>query len=113
MEFYTPRKLKFKAWNIESKLLMRLNSIDCVKGELVKAGHILLQYTELTDKQSEDLYEMDIVLMGSEQYVIVWESNPAGWYLVKISDPMARQLLLQEVAGTTVRLCSYFESAKT
>jgi hypothetical protein len=112
MEFYTPRKLKFKAWNTESQLLMRLNSIDCVKGELVKKGHILLQYTEMTDKQSEELYELDVVLIDGDKYVIVWEKSPAGWFLVKLSDPLARQILLQEQARTAVRLCSYFESTK-
>src|SRR5688572_7132791 len=98
MEFYTPRKLKFKAWNAESKLLMRLNAIDCVKGELMKKGHILLQYTEMTDKQQEELYEMDIVLVAADKFVITWGNNPAGWYIVKLTDPHARQIFLQEQA---------------
>jgi len=52
---YKPRKMMFKAWNKETRLLMRLNSIDCVKGELVKKDHILLQFTGLYDKQKEEI----------------------------------------------------------
>lgn len=112
MGFYTPRKLKFKAWNTESKLLMRLNAIDCVKGELMKKGHVLLQYTNMNDKQQEELYEMDVVLIGADKYVITWESDPAGWYIAPLSDPQSRQLFLNQQAQTTIRLCSYFESIK-
>ena len=42
MNEFKPRKIKFKAWDTEHKLLMRLNSIDCNKGELVKKDHVLL-----------------------------------------------------------------------
>ena len=112
MPFYTPRKLKFKAWNSESKLLMRLNAIDCVKGELQKKGHVLLQYTDMTDKQHEELYEMDVVLLNGDKYVITWNSHPAGWSMVKLTNPVARQIFSQDIAQKTIRLCSYFESVK-
>jgi len=112
MEFYTPRKLKFKAWNVESRLLMRLNAIDCVKGELMKKGHILLQYTEMTDKQGEELYEMDVVLLAVDKFVITWGHNPAGWYITKLADPQVRQIFPREHAHTTIRLCNYFETQR-
>lgn len=50
MDLFSPRKLLFKAWNTETKLLMRLNTIDCRKGELFKRDHILLQFTGMYDK---------------------------------------------------------------
>ena len=112
MEFYTQRKLKFKAWNVEAKLLMRLNAIDCDKGELVKENHILLQFTEMTDQQGEELYEMDVVLLGSEKSVIVWNHNPAGWNIVNARRPNERQVLTPSMARTFIRLCSYFELEK-
>jgi hypothetical protein len=112
MEFYAPRKLKFKAWNVEAKLLMRLNAIDCDKGELVKKDHILLQFTEMTDQHGEELYEMDVVLLGSEKSVIVWNHHPAGWNIVKTNQPNDRQVLTPPLARTFIRLCSYFELEK-
>ena len=112
MEFYTPRKLKFKAWDKESKLLMRLNSIECVKGELVKKNHVLLQFTEMTDQHGEELYEMDIILWGSNKYVIVWSDSPAGWYLLDMKNSQYREALTQQQAATFLRLGSYFELEK-
>jgi hypothetical protein len=112
MEFYIPRKLMFKAWNKESRLLMRLDSISCVKGELVKKDHIILQYTGLVDKQLEELYEMDIVLIGSSKFVIQWSAEKNGWAFTALMKKEQPQLLTKETAQTMMRLCSYFESSE-
>lgn len=82
MEFYIPRKLMFRAWNKESRLLMRLDSFSCVRAEFIDDDHIILQYTGLADKQQEDLYEMDLVLFGSEKHVIQWSRKRNGWCYV-------------------------------
>jgi len=112
MEFYTSRKLKFKAWDEDNKLLIRLNRIDCVRGELVMKNHILLQFTGLRDQQSEELYEMDIVLIGTEKHVVVWDVSQQGWYLVLLTNSSLRQPLLAGIAEKATRLWSYYESTK-
>ena len=110
MELYIPRKIMFKAWNKDSKLLMRLDSISCVRGELVKKDHILLQFTEMVDKHREDLYEMDVVLKGSEKFVIQWSTKKHTWCYQPLNGSGPLELLTDEVAKGVVRLCSYFES---
>jgi hypothetical protein len=110
--FYLPRKLLFKAWNKETKLLMRLDSMECVKGELVKKDHILLQFTGMYDKAGEELYEMDLVLKGTEKFVITWDGNPTAWTMMKIEDRTHRLPLTHALAKDVTRLCSYFESEK-
>jgi hypothetical protein len=110
MDFYSPRKLLFKAWNSETKLLMRLDSIQCVKGELSKKDHILLQFTGLYDKHQEELYEMDVVLWDSEKYIIQWNGEQCGWYITRLDNPETTQPLRLENARRTIRLCSYFQS---
>ena|SRR5687767_7499503 len=112
MEFFTPRKLVFKAWNKESKLLMRLNSIDCKKGELFKKDHILLQFTGLHDKQDDEIFEMDIMLINSEKYIVIWDTERNGWNLAKLANLSASVPFLKENSKKTTRLCSYFESGK-
>lgn len=107
---FKPRKFKFKAWNKEAKLLMKLSSIDCVKGELFKRDHILLQFTGHVDKQQEEIYEMDIVLMSSEKFVVMWDEESNGWFLRDIKRHVKIQRFEQEVAERAIRLCSYFES---
>jgi hypothetical protein len=109
MELYNPRKLKFKAWNVESKLLMRLNSIDCMKGELNKKHHILLQFTGLFDKQGDELYDMDVLLRGSDKYLVKWDQQSFGWIIISLDNKMT-QTNIKEFAEGSIRLRSYFES---
>jgi len=111
MEFFIPRKLKFKAWNAETRLLMRLNSIECVKGELIKKNNVLLQFTGLLDKQDEEIYDMDIVLKDSVKYIVRWEPEENAWRVLLLSDAKDSRPFLRSFAEESIRLCSYFESS--
>jgi hypothetical protein len=110
MESFQPRKLIFKAWDKSEKLLMRLNSIDCKKGELFKKDCILLQFTGLYDKQDEEIFEMDLLLINSEKYIVVWDTERNGWNLAQLSNPKKSEPFLQTLSAKTSRLCSYYES---
>jgi len=109
---FVPRKLLFKAWNTETRLLMRLNNIDCVKGELFRKNHILLQFTGLYDQQNEEIYEMDMVLIGGHKFVVCWDTGYNGWGLSAFPDTGARRPFLKEVSATATRICNYFEAEK-
>jgi len=108
MEF-RKRKIKFKAWDLEHKLLMRLNSIDCMKGELFRKNHILLQFTGLSDKDNEEIYEMDVLLSALEKFVVFWNETKNGWYYCPVGNPDTHAPLLREDAIKMKRFCSYFE----
>jgi hypothetical protein len=110
---FTARKLLFKAWNQQTRLLMRLNSIDCVKGELFRKDHILVQFTGLYDKQQEEIYEMDMVLIGAKKFVVMWDAMQSRWGLSAFPDGESTTPLLKETSESAVRLCSYFESEKS
>lgn len=110
IERFVPRRLAFRAWNTQTRLLMRLNNIDCVKGELVKRDHLLLQFTGRTDQAGEDLYEMDVVLVGLEKFVITWNDDLPGWYIESLSGHTPPAPLTHAVAVRTKRLCCYFET---
>jgi hypothetical protein len=109
---FTPRRLIFKAWNKESKLLMRLNSIECKRGELVKKDHIILQFTGLLDMEGDELYEMDIVMKGADKYLIMWDGERNGWVMVSFPARTNPQPLTKEIVSDAKRLWSFFESQK-
>lgn len=109
MEFFVARKLKFKAWNTETKLLMRLNSIDCVKGELLKKDHVLLQFTGLYDLQGEEVYDMDVVLKDTDRFVIHWQDDSNAWTVSLLAGNHVSPHAVHDFIKTTTRLCNYFE----
>lgn len=109
---YKPRKMMFKAWNKETRLLMRLNSIDCRKGELVKPDHVLLQFTGLYDLQKEEIYEMDVLLIGKDRFVVMWNDQRNGWSLSNLSDQSDKKDFLAEISSKATRLWNYFETEK-
>ena len=113
MKEFQPRTFKFKAWNMEARLLMKLSSIDCVKGELFKKDHILLQYTGLLDKHEEEIYEMDILLKKDEKFLVRWHEEQNGWYILNFPGRDSFQLLRPEIASEMKRLCNYFESEQS
>ncbi len=106
---FKKRKIKFRAWDQEHQLLMRLNHIDCNKGELFKKDHILLQFTGLHDKDGEEIYEMDVLLVSVEKWVVFWNESRNGWYYSPVSNPDIQVQLLNNNAITAQRFCNYFE----
>lgn len=113
MNDFQPRKIKFKAWDTEHRLLMRLNSIDCNKGELVKKNHILLQFTGMYDKEGEEIYEQDILMISLDKYVVFWNETKNGWYFSPLKDKNSFAPFLAKEASTMKRFCSFFELTNT
>ena len=109
MADFNLRKIKFKAWNASTNLLMRLNTIDCNKGELVKKGHLLLQYTGLCDKEGEEIYDQDILLIYSEKFLVFWNEEKNGWYYRPFEKQQQGEPFVSAVAERMKRFCSYFE----
>jgi hypothetical protein len=110
MKAFRPRSFKFKAWNQEEKLLMKLSQIDFNKGELYKRNHILLQFTGLHDKHEQEIYEMDILLVSDQRYIVRWHEENNGWYVLPYPEQDSFTPLRKEKAITMKRLCNAFES---
>lgn len=107
------RKIKFKAWDVENKLLMRLNSIDCNRGELVKQNHILLQFTGLHDREGEEIYELDVLMLSLEKFVVFWNETTNSWQFAPLKNRAAAQPFLPEVANKLKRFSTYYQLEHT
>lgn len=110
---FVPRKLLFKAWNQETGFMMRLNSIDCVRGELFRKDHILLQFTGLYDQQEEEIYEMDMILIGGNKFIVCWDPSLNGWSLAAFPATGTSRPFVKALSENAVRICNYFESDRT
>jgi YopX protein len=109
---FKPRKIKFKAWNTEAGLLMRLNNIECQKGELFKKDHILLQFTGLYDKEGEEIYDRDVLLINYDKFIVYWNEEKNAWFFSPIEKEGQHEPFLLSVAGRMKRFCNYFELLK-
>lgn len=113
MDEFKPRKIKFKAWDTEHRLLMRLNSIDCNRGELVKKNHILLQFTGLLDREGEEVYDMDVLMISLDQFLVFWDETKNGWFYSPLNNKKTQAPFLEKEALKMKRFGSYFELTKT
>lgn len=91
---------------------MRLDRIDCNKGELFRKDHVLLQFTGLLDKEQEEIYDMDVLLIYSEKHLVFWDSEKNGWFFSKLDQPSERNPFLNVNARVMKRLGNYFELQK-
>jgi hypothetical protein len=112
MDLYSPRKLMFKVWSKEERLLLRMDALPCVRGEIKKKDHIFLQFTGVFDKQQEELYEMDIVFRGkgADKFIVRWNVKHTGWCITDLDNEIPIEELTQDIGANLRRLCSYFES---
>ncbi len=109
MDDFKPRKIKFKAWNTDTRLLMRLNSIECNKGELFKRDHILLQFTGLYDMEGNEIYDMDITLVGYDKFIVFWNDDKKGWFYSPLLRREQMECFVAGVPEKMKRFCNYFE----
>jgi hypothetical protein len=110
MEDFQPRVFKFKAWNSEARLLVKLGNIDFKKGVLYKKDHVLLQFTGMVDKHEDEIYEMDILMLNEEKFLVRWHEQHHGWYLLSLPARVTVKPLDKNTACSMKRLCNYFES---
>ena len=107
------RQIKIKGWDTENSLLVRLNAIDCRKGLLFKENYVLLQFTGLSDKSENEIYEGDILLISTKKYLVFWDETRNGWAFAENGHLKNKKPLLKKDVVNATRLCSYLESQQS
>lgn len=105
-----PRRIKIKAWNIEDRLIKRVRHVDCVKSELFKEGHILLQYTGMEDQNDVEIYDGDVLLYQHRKHITSWDEIDHQWIWTDQTNQIFTKFTLEE-ARLSLRLCHSFESS--
>ena len=105
-----PRSIKIKAWNIEDKLIKRVGQVNCVKSELYKEGHILLQYTDMEDQNKVEIYDGDVLLYQHRKHIVSWDEVKHRWIWTDQTSQISSDLFVAQ-AKQSLRLCHSFESS--
>ena len=63
------REIKFRAWDKENKKMAQVSKIDFGPGGIkyLVDDSVLLEYTELKDKNGREIYESDILKVTGEE----------------------------------------------
>lgn len=93
-------RFKFKVWDNKKKLLSRPGTVNFVKGELVLPDSVILQFTGFTDMMEQEIYEDDILLIGSKKYKVFWNETEMTW---QYKSGRVSKKLNKKFAVTTVR----------
>src|SRR3990172_1764231 len=90
------RKFKFRGLTINGEWVIGLLSISQGVGSQPEKGHYISnssgmpwayrvqpktvgRYTDLEDKNDKEIYENDIIKLGSNVFVVQWSDSRAGW----------------------------------
>ena len=115
-------ELKFRAFNKKAQRMYKSGPLSFSKGRhsfmfysdtdmkgLKDDDMEIMQFTGQKDKNNQDVFQRDLILLEERKYIIVWDNNRGGWSYTDVERQMTMTSFGRSEANNSEVIGNQFE----